>query len=77
MNILILSVGTRNKIVQYFRRTLAGKGSVIVADMQLTAPAIYEADRFYQVPRVTDPVYMDRVFDICKKRKNRCGYNTY
>jgi len=69
MNILILSVGTRNKIVQYFRRTLAGKGSVIVADMQLTAPAIYEADRFYQVPRVTDPVYMDRVFDICKKEK--------
>ena len=29
MNVLILSAGTRNKIVQYFRRTLAGSGKVI------------------------------------------------
>lgn len=69
MNILILSAGTRNKIVQYFRRTLEGKGNVIATDMQLTAPAIYEADRFYQVPRITDPRYMDTIFGICKKEK--------
>lgn len=67
MNILVLSAGTRNKIVQYFRRTLVGKGRVIATDMQLTAPAIYEADRFYQVPQITDPMYMEVVFDICKK----------
>ena len=27
MNILILSSGTRNKIVEYFRKALAGKGN--------------------------------------------------
>lgn len=67
MNILILSAGTRNKIVQYFRRTLAGSGKVITADMSPYAPAIYEADKFYIVPRITAPGYVDLVLDICKK----------
>ena len=33
MNILILSAGTRNKIVQYFVKTLNGTGKVIATDM--------------------------------------------
>lgn len=33
MNILILSSGTRNKIVQYFRKDLEGNGNVICTDM--------------------------------------------
>lgn len=69
MNILILSAGTRNKIVQYFRRTLAGKGTVIVTDMSTLAPAIYEADKYYIVPSMHDSAYMDVVLDICKKEK--------
>lgn len=69
MNILILSCGTRNKIVQYFRNALAGKGNVIAADMSPYAPAVYEADRHYIVPRITDPAYIDIVLDICKKEK--------
>ena len=28
INILILSAGTRNKVVQYFRKELEGKGEV-------------------------------------------------
>ena len=50
MNILILSAGTRNKIVQYFRKALAGRGLVIAADCTDIAPAIYDADRFHIVP---------------------------
>lgn len=69
MNILILSAGTRNKIVQYFRRTLAGQGKVIATDMQSIAPAIYEADKYYIVPRITEPGYIDLILDICKKEK--------
>ena len=30
MNILLLSSGTRNKFVQYFKKTLAGQGNVIL-----------------------------------------------
>lgn len=67
MNILILSCGTRNKIIQYFRKTFAGKGNVIVTDMSPYAPAIFEADRYYLVPRITDPGYIDIVLDICRK----------
>ena len=47
VNILILSAGTRNKVVQYFRRTFSPDGRVIATDMQAVAPAIYEADAYY------------------------------
>lgn len=66
-NILILSAGTRNKVVQYFKRTLGEKGNVIATDMSELAPAVYEADKFYKVPRMTDAGYIDVIFDICKK----------
>jgi len=69
MNILILSAGTRNKIVEYFVKTLAGKGKVIATDMSNLAPAIYEADKYYIVPRMTDAGYIDTVIDICKKEE--------
>lgn len=69
MNILILSAGTRNKIVQYFVKTLNGTGKVIATDMSNLAPAIYEADKYYIVPKMTAPEYLDVVLDICKKEK--------
>ena len=69
MNILILSAGTRNKIVQYFVRTLNGSGNVIATDMSSLAPAIYEADKYYIVPKMTDPGYLEVILDICRKEK--------
>ena len=67
MNILILSAGTRNKIVQYFKKTVGFGGRVIATDMSEIAPAVYEADMFYKVPRITDNGYIDIILDICKK----------
>lgn len=67
INILILSAGTRNKIVQYFKKTLGENGKVVATDMSTIAPAIYEADKYYIVPRITEPGYIDIIFDICKK----------
>lgn len=72
INILILSAGTRNKVVQYFRKELTTEnneriGKVIATDMSDIAPAVYEADKFYQVPRMIAPGYIDKVLDICKK----------
>lgn len=69
MNILILSSGTRNKIVQYFKKALEGKGNVVCTDMSSLAPSIYEADKYYIVPRMTDPGYLDVILDICQKEK--------
>lgn len=72
MNILLLSVGTRNKIVQYFKQELTKEngeriGMVIATDMSELAPAVYEADKFYRVPRMTETGYLDVIFDICRK----------
>ncbi len=69
MNILILSCGTRNKIVQYMKRELSGRGRVIATDMSPNAPALYEADAFYLVPGITEPGYIDRVLEICRKEQ--------
>ena len=67
MNILLLSAGTRNKIVQYFKRTEGTR--VVATDMQLAAPAIYEADAYYIAPRISEPGYLDIILDICRKEK--------
>ncbi len=69
MNFLILAAGTRNKIVQYFKRTFDGIGNVIATDASLLGPAIYEADKYYIVPPITAEDYLDRVLDICKKER--------
>ena len=69
MNILLLAVGTRNKIVQYFKRAWSGTGQVIATDSSILAPAIYEADRYYIVSPITAPDYLDVILDICKKEK--------
>ena len=69
MNVLILSVGTRNKIVQYFKKTFQGIGKIVTTDMSELAPAVYEGDKFYKVPRMTAEGYIDIIFDICKKEK--------
>lgn len=69
MNILILSAGTRNKIVQYFKEAVGKDGKVITTDCSNLAPAVYDADAFYLVPRITAPEYLDVILDICKKEK--------
>lgn len=69
MNILILSAGTRNKVVQYFKKALEGEGLVIATDCSDIAPAIYEADKHYIVPRMSAPGYLDVILDICEKER--------
>ena len=69
MNLLILAAGTRNKIVQYFKRTFDGVGTVVATDASELGPAIYEADKHYIVPFINEPGYIDVILDICKKDK--------
>ena len=75
MNILITSAGTRNKIVQYFKKELNGRGKVIATDMIDLAPAIYDADKFYLVPRIDHKDYIKTLLDICKKEKIDCIFS--
>ncbi len=71
LNILILSAGTRNKVVQAFKRAVASNGIVVATDASNLAPALYDADKAYLVPRITAPDYLDRVLDICRKERIR------
>lgn len=69
MNVLVLSCGTRNKIIQYLKKAFQGEGKIIATDCSPYAPALYEADKHYIVPRITQPDYMDVIFDICRKEQ--------
>lgn len=66
MNILILSCGTRYKLVEYFKNcTKINK--VVAADCSELAPALMAADKGVIVPRMTDEHYLDTILDICVK----------
>ena len=69
MNILILSCGTRNKLVQYFRAKDNGFDRVVGTDCSAYAPALYETDQYYLVPRMTSPDYLDTILKICEDEK--------
>ena len=67
MNILILSCGTRNLLVRYFKEPDSGFRRVVGTDCSAYAPALYETDAHYLVPRMTKPDYLDTILDICRR----------
>lgn len=67
VNILILSCGTRNLLVRYFKDKANGFHKVIGTDCSTYAPALYETDAHYIVPRMTEPSYLDTILEICHK----------
>lgn len=66
-NILILSCGTRNKIVQYFKKELSGIGQVMATDCSQLAPALYDADKYFIVPKVDEEGHLEEILRICKE----------
>lgn len=67
MNILFCSAGRRCELIKDFRESMKNNGKILATDMNITAPAIYMADRFYIVPRINDKQYIPTILDICKK----------
>ena len=67
MNILILSAGTRNKVVEYFKENVGDKGKVVATDCSNLAPAVYDGFVFYLVPWLTARVYLALIVDFCLK----------
>lgn len=65
INLLILSCGTRNLLIRYFKTERSSIGKVIGTDCSPYAPALYEADTHYIVPRMTETGYLDTILDIC------------
>lgn len=75
MNILILSVGTRNKIVQYFRKELKGIGKVYTTDCSNLAPALYDSDGHFIVPRIDEPEYLDVILTLCQEHNIKAVFS--
>ena len=69
MNILFTCAGRRNYLLHYFREVSGASGRIIAADMQLSAPAMAEADKAYVVPGIYSPDYIATILKICKTEK--------
>lgn len=67
MNILFTSAGRRNYLINYFKEALQGEGKVFAADMQLTAPAMADADVAVEVPGFYSPEYIPTLLRIIEK----------
>lgn len=67
MNILFTCAGRRNYLINYFKDVLNGNGKVFASDMQLTAPALVDADVALQVPGIYDTNYIPTLLDIVTK----------
>ena len=65
MNILILSCGTRCLLVDYFMDRMNGFEKVVVTDCSSYSPALYRADKYYIVPRISDDNYIPIIIKIC------------
>lgn len=69
MNILFTCAGRRTYLLKYFREQLGSEGTILGADMQLSAPALSVADIKLAVPGVYADNYVSTLLDICKQYK--------
>lgn len=70
MNILFTCAGRRNYLINYFKEALKKEtGKVFATDMQLTAPALVDADVAIQVPAIYSPDYIPSLLKIIEENK--------
>jgi carbamoyl-phosphate synthase large subunit len=65
--VLITSASRKVVLVRAFRRALQkrGSGKVVAVDVSPLAPALYEADAGYLVPRSDAPAFSDALLELC------------
>lgn len=69
MNILFTCAGRRNYLINYFKEVLKGKGIVMAADMQDTAPAMVDADRAFILPGIYEDSYIAKLIKLITSQK--------
>jgi len=67
VNILILCAGRRNYLIKYFKDALASGGQVIAVDADPMAPALFEANLSFVVPKFNDPEYVNVILQLCRE----------
>lgn len=66
MNILFTCAGRRNYLINYFKEALNKSGKVFASDMQLSAPAMVDADQAFLVSSIYDQNYINEIVEIIK-----------
>ncbi|WP_197018693.1 ATP-grasp domain-containing protein [Selenomonas sp. ND2010] len=64
---LFTNAGRRATLMQVFKKSLGASAKIIAEDNWCVAPALFKADKYYLGPKVTDPEYIDYIFNICEK----------
>ncbi|MDG5491660.1 ATP-grasp domain-containing protein [Psychroserpens sp. SPM9] len=64
INILFTCAGRRNYLINYFKDAMKDQGRVIAADMNLSAPAMVDADLAILVPSIYDNNYIEELKKI-------------
>ena len=67
MNILFTCAGRRNYLINYFKKALNGNGKVFAADMDVTAPALVDADIAIKVSNIYSNNYISEILAITKQ----------
>lgn len=67
MNLLFTCAGRRNYLINYFKEALNGTGKVIATDMQMSAPAMNDADIAVVVPSIYDENYINSLLEVIQK----------
>jgi len=66
LNILLTGAGRRCQLIESFRLALNGRGNIFACDSSPDAPALRAADRWFIVPPVDHPDFIEKLFDICR-----------
>ncbi len=69
-NVLLLSAGRRVELIERFKSAsvrLGVQSKIIAVDISNTAPAIYFADKYYLIPRISADDYISSIINICNE----------
>ena len=69
LNILLTSAGRRSYLVEFFKKALAGRGLVHVANSSEISPAFLVADKSVVSPLIYDSNYVDFLLEYCEKHR--------
>lgn len=72
VNVLILSAGRRVELIERFKKArekLKIESKIVAVDISKIAPAIYFADTFHIIPRISDETYISGLIDVCIKEE--------
>lgn len=68
-NLLFCSAGRRNTLLKDIRKSLDGSFGIIATDLSPVAPALFEADKAFLVPRIDAPDYFETILKICEQNE--------